>query len=222
MYLDTAQPSSASLNTVRQVVRADKNDKKHLKEDKVSDPFLGEIKMWAFNWAPRGWALCDGKELPVAQNRALFALLGDSFGGDARTTFNLPDLRGRTPMGIGIAPDVPSPNYQRGQKVGSESVTLTADNMPSHQHLVTAHVENGTAAFPIDGFPATAVPSQATTTQKFNIYTPVNAGSPIPEAKHLAAESVSTTGASTPLDNMQPFAVVNFCIATAGIFPPRE
>lgn len=188
----------------------------------MSDPFLGEIKIWAFNWAPRGWALCDGKEMPVGQNQALHSLLGNAFGGDLKTKFNLPDLRGRTPMGINAAPDKPGPSYQRGEKVGSESVTLTAENMPSHQHLVTAYVTNGTTLFPGGMFPATVVPSVQTTSQKFNIYTPVNAGSPIPEAKQLGAESVSTAGASAPLDNMQPFAVVNFCIATAGNYPPHQ
>lgn len=185
----------------------------------MSDPFLGEIKMWAFNWAPKGWLLCNGAELPVKQNEALFSLLGDQFGGDRKTKFNLPDLRGRTPVGAGrLAPD--GTIYVQGNIGGAETVALSQSTVPPHMHTVNAYDTPGTATFPANGNFATAVPSVPATPQAFNIYLPSDSIS-FPGAQTLASDTVSGTGGSMGHENMQPFAVVNFCICTLGNYPPR-
>jgi microcystin-dependent protein len=194
------------------------------REDTVSDPFIGEIKIWAFNWAPRGWALCDGAILQITQNQALYSLLWTQFGGDGKMTYGLPDLRGRTPIGAGVGTDVNgnSFNYQTGKMYGAETVTLTAANVPSHTHMVTANPVNGGATFPAGNNFATVVPTKSTTTQQFQVYLPNAAGAAIPNPQVLAAATVAVAGANAAHNNMQPFTVLNFCIATAGSYPPRN
>lgn len=191
------------------------------REGIVSDPFVGEIKIWAFNWAPIGWALCDGAILQVSQNQALASLLSNQFGGDGRTTFGLPDLRGRTPIGTGPSTDTPT-NYVTGKVYGVETVTLNATNVPSHTHAVTANPVNGTLTFPSGNNFATVVPQLPTTTQPFNVYLPNASGAAIPNPQALAPATVSTSGGNQPHNNMQPFTVLNFCIATTGYYPPRN
>lgn len=192
----------------------------------MSEPFIGEIKIWAFSWAPRGWALCDGAILQIQQNQALAALLGTQFGGDGQKTFALPDLRGRTPIGAGPSTDssiTPSGfTYQTGKMYGAETVTLTAANVPSHTHQVTANPVNGGATFPSGNNFATVAPQLATTTQKFQVYLPNAAGAAIPNAQTLALSTVAGAGGSVAHNNMQPFTVLNFCIATTGNWPPRN
>lgn len=191
-------------------------------EDIVSDPFVGEIKIWAFPWAPVGWALCNGAILQTQQNQALASLLGSQFGGDGKTTFGLPDLRGRTPIGVGPSTDTPSLYYATGKTYGAETVTLNATNVPSHTHAVTANPAKGTLTFPGGNNFATVVPQLSSTTQPFNIYLPNATGAGIPNPQALASATVSTSGGNQPHNNMQPFTVLNFCIATAGYYPPRN
>ncbi|HEX7339126.1 MAG TPA: tail fiber protein [Rhodanobacteraceae bacterium] len=168
----------------------------------MSDPFLGQIMLAGFNFAPRGYATCDGQLLPIAQNQALFALLGTMYGGDGRTTFGLPDLRGRTPLGF--SNDIP-----QGAAAGSETVTLVASQLPMHVHDAQASTAAGATRNPagnVFGGSGTE-----------NLYAPTGQ-SPVP----LNASTIAVTGGSQPHDNMQPFNVLNFCIALQGIFPSRS
>ncbi|MDD4962541.1 MAG: tail fiber protein [Gallionella sp.] len=169
------------------------------------DPFLGEIRMMGFNNIPQGWVPCAGQILPVSQNQALFSLLGGQYGGDGRTTFALPDLRGRVPVCMGSADG--SINYAVGNKAGVEAVALTLAQMPAHNHNMGVNTAPGT--FPgIPGHVLAAAPN--------NIYaTPDSAMIPINPA------SVVSTGDGQGHSNMQPFAVTNFYIATEGLYPPR-
>ena len=181
----------------------------------MSDPFLGEIKMLAFDWAPKGWAMCDGTVLQINQNAALAALLGTAFGGNGSTTFGLPDLRGRTPLCTGaLAPNT----YARGNAGGVESVALTATQVPGHQHFVSAYPADGTVMPPTGALPANAVTTSGSTTD-FSCYLPNGTWTP---AVAMNANSVSPYGGGQPHNNMQPYTVVNFCISTVGIFPPRN
>ncbi len=169
------------------------------------DPFYGEIRMMGFNFAPRGWAFCDGQSVSIYQNSALFSLLGIQFGGDGRSYFNLPDLRGRMPMhrgsGTGLTPrDV-------GERGGAERVTLTEPQLPSHRHSLLA---SGNGAGTAD--PAGAVPAVAAA----NVYGPANNLAPMAEA------AAGATGEGAAHENLPPFTVVNFCIAMWGVFPSRS
>lgn len=186
------------------------------------DPFLGEVRMFTWSWAPHGWALCNGALLPVGQNAGLYALLGSTFGGTGdNKNFNLPDLRGRTPINIGLGQD--GINYQAGDVGGAESVTLTTANLPSHTHLVnalagTAKNIKGNTSQPKSALPATVGLPPNSTNTAINIYAAPGAGPAIA----LNGATFSTVGASAAHNNMQPFLVMNFCIATLGIFPPRQ
>lgn len=178
------------------------------------DPFLGEIRIFTWAWAPSDWALCDGTSLPIQQNAALNALLGQTYGGNGSTTFNLPDLRGRTPISYGPGQD--GHLYQLGEKGGAETVTLTLSNLPMHIHSVNAIAgSKGNAGNMNGGFPSTVGYGTGKTAGS-NIYaTPQN-------LLTIASDTIGTTGGSQAHPNMQPFAVVNFCIATQGLFPPRN
>lgn len=179
------------------------------------DPFLGEVRIFPWSWAPDGWALCNGTPLPIQQNAALNALLGQTFGGNGTTTFNLPDLRGRTPVHVGLGPDGMFYNY--GNVGGTEAVTLTTANMPQHSHSANALNTAANFAPPKSAIPAQVSPSPAGA-PTVNIYAQATAG----PAVALASDTVSTNGSSAAHNNMQPFAVMNFCIATLGLFPPRQ
>jgi microcystin-dependent protein len=173
----------------------------------VSDPFLAEIRLFPFGFAPTGWALCNGQLLPISQNTALFSLLGTTYGGDGRSTFALPNLQGSMPMHPGDGPGL----SQRvlGEEGGSATVTLVSTEMPSHTHAVGA-----SAADAGDRSPAG---------QRF-----ANGGggvqvyaAPAPGSAPLAPEAVGVAGGGQPHDNMQPYLVLSFCIALQGVFPPR-
>lgn len=180
------------------------------------DPFLGEVRIFPWSWAPQGWALCNGALLPAQQNAALNALLGQTYGGNGTTQFALPDLRGRTPIHIGVGPD--GLTYQQGKAGGAETVALTAATMPQHTHAVNAlGGTKGNAAQPKSAIPAT-VGVAATVTSAVNIYAVATAG----PATQLNAGTFSTEGSGAAHNNMQPFQVLNFCIATLGLFPPRQ
>ena len=177
------------------------------------DPFLGEIRIFGWNWAPKGWALCNGASLPVQQNIALFSLLGVTFGGTANQSFNLPDLQGRTPIAFGTGADGIA--YQWGDKGGAEAVELTVNNLPPHIHSVNAFAGSGDKPGLTGNLPANVAYGSGKTSGS-NIYAaPQN-----PVA--LAADTVANAGGTEGHPNMQPYTVVNFCIATLGLFPPRD
>ncbi len=172
------------------------------------DPFLGEIIMFAGNFAPRGWALCDGQLLPINANSALFSILGTTYGGDGRTTFALPDLRGRTPIHAGNGPGLS--DRKLGTRGGSEINVMTVANMPSHNH--TVQMRTGTEPASTDD-PTNAYVS-AHTEDSF---------SGVPSASGvMAAANVGHTGNNQPINNMQPYEVVNYIIALEGTFPSRS
>jgi microcystin-dependent protein len=173
------------------------------------DPFLGEIRLMSFAFPPRGWAFCDGSILQVSQNQALFALLNNRYGGDGRTTFALPDLRGRVPLSFTTGAVLPPVQLQLGKAGGSEQVALTAAQVPAHAHNMEAITAAGNARNPVSNFLATA---------PVNIYDVPKQGSTVA----LNAASVSPMGSGQGHPNMQPFLVLNYCIATSGLWPPRQ
>ncbi len=168
----------------------------------MSEPFLAEIRMMGFNFAPRGWAFCDGQILPINQNQSLYSLLGTTYGGDGRTSFALPELRGRTPIHVG---QDGGSSFPQGQKGGEEGVTLTTSEIPQHTHAVNTSANDGNAPIPVDN-----------TLGGFN--NGFNSGSNL---VNLTNE-VANAGGSQAHNNMQPTLAVNFCIALQGLFPPRN
>ncbi len=169
----------------------------------MSEPFLAELRIVGFNFAPRGWAHCDGQILPINQNQALFALLGTTYGGDGRTTFALPDLRGRSAVHAGN-------EIGLGTRTGSETVTLTAAQLPAHTHVQHAVSDFANAAVPGNALPAARPRGGAL------LYAAPGA----PVAMNPA--SVAAVGGNQAHDNMQPFTVLNVVIALQGLFPPRN
>jgi microcystin-dependent protein len=178
------------------------------------DPFLGEIRMTGFNFAPNGWALCNGQLMSIAQNSALFSLLGTQFGGDGVQTFGLPDLRGRVPVhqgqGNGLSP------YNMGEVGGSENVTLLVTQMPMHNHTVGISNAAGSVSDPTNNILAQ---SNTGSPRQPNLNVP-NFVAP-PATGTMAPNAVSAAGGSQPHPNLQPFQCVNFIIALQGIFPSR-
>ncbi|MBN2528191.1 MAG: phage tail protein [Deltaproteobacteria bacterium] len=190
----------------------------------MSDPFIGEIKAFGFNFAPRGWALCNGQILPINQNTALFSLLGNIYGGDGRTTFALPDLRGRAPIHFGQGPGLSY--FPQGIPSGVESVTLTATEMPSHTHNITMEsiqarlkgvadeAENKTIS-------ASSALAQPETAEIYSNETPTVEMNP--ESISISGSaSCLPTGGSLGHYNVSPCLAVNWCIALTGIFPSRS
>lgn len=171
----------------------------------MSEPFVGEIRMFAGNFAPRGWAFCDGQLLAVSQNDALFSLLGTIYGGDGRTTFGLPDMRGRLPIHAGTGPGL-SPR-RLGAKAGAENVTLTVNQMPSHGHPFQGTASAATSRDPVGNSPAEA--------QADAYVEDLTAFS-------LASQAVTATGGSQSHTNMMPYLCVNFIVALVGIYPSRQ
>lgn len=164
----------------------------------MAEPFLGEIRIFSFNFAPRGWALCNGQLLPINQNQALFALLGTQFGGNGQTNFALPDMRARAPIHTG--------NYPLGQCGGETTHTLTQAELPVHSHGLRASSDVGRLAAPTGAALARA---------PFNAYAPPTGSNLAP----MHTDSLGTAGGSQPHTNMQPSLVLNICIALQGIFP---
>lgn len=174
----------------------------------MADPFVAEIRIFPFNFAPKGWAFCDGQLMPLSQNTALFSLLGTTYGGNGKSNFALPDLQGRAPMhpgqGFGLS------LHDLGETGGSETVTLLESEIPSHSHQV-----NGQASTANLNDPAGAV--MARPFGGGNLYkTPAGAA-----IVQMAPESLAPSGGDQPHNNMQPYLTINFCIALQGVFPPR-
>ncbi len=169
----------------------------------MAEPFLGEIRMVSFNFAPRGWALCNGQLLPINQNQGLFSLLGTTYGGDGRVNFALPNLQGRTPRHVGSG-------ATQGQVSGEQAHTLSISELPTHTHVLNAlSAANapGNVNNPSGAFLSVSAPAE--------IYN--SAGNP--QLVALSASTVANTGGSQAHLNMQPFLVIGFCIALQGIFP---
>ena len=166
------------------------------------------IRIFPFNFAPRGWALCDGQLMSISQNTALFSLLGTTYGGDGRTTFGLPNLQGRAAMHPGQGPGLTS--HDLGEAAGSETVTLTGAQMAVHPHTLQSQVAPGDSPVPTGAVPARAVGATPYASP---------AGAPLGP---MAPGSWGSAGGDQPHNNMQPYLTLNFCIALQGIFPPRS
>jgi microcystin-dependent protein len=176
----------------------------------AQEGFIGEIRMFAGNFAPRNWALCDGQLLPISSNTALFSILGTTYGGDGRTTFALPDLRGRAPIHAGQGPGL-SPRYL-GQRGGAETVVLTSNQMPSHNHMAQINADStvATSDRPQNTFPA----RNAAATPQY--------GENVNSTLNITAISVGNAGGGQAHPNMQPYVTINYIICLVGIFPSRN
>ncbi|GGO81517.1 tail Collar domain-containing protein [Marinobacterium nitratireducens] len=188
----------------------------------MSEPFIGEIRMVGFNFAPRGWAFCQGQLLPIAQNQALFSLLGTTYGGDGRSTFALPDLRGRSPVGQGHGPGLS--DIRIGEQAGTESVTLTQAQMPSHSHSAEASVAIPANSSSTDTNPApasnTVLGPASNSGRAGALYTTDAANTTL--APFNNPVNVQPAGGNQSVGIRNPMLGMNFIIALEGIFPPRN
>lgn len=171
-----------------------------LKHLNMAEPYLSEIRIFSFQFAPQAWALCNGQLLPINQNQALFALLGTNYGGDGRVNFALPDLRSRTPIHVGSG-------HTLGERGGEQAHTLSIAELPTHTHVAKATSEVQNTIVPTGNYLALTAPSE------FYSGTPNTA---------MLPQAVSNVGGSQAHLNMQPFLTLNFCIALQGIFPSRN
>jgi microcystin-dependent protein len=171
----------------------------------MSQPFIGEIRMFGGNFAPAGWAFCNGAILPIAENDALFTLIGTTYGGDGEETFALPNLSSRLPLHQGTRPGS-GITYQLGELAGTETVTLTTNQIPSHTHTPLANSGAGTSGTPANGVWAASATSMYTAAA--------------PDV-NMAAGAALAAGGSQPHENMMPFLCITFIISLFGIFPPR-
>lgn len=166
----------------------------------MGTPFMGEVKVISWNFAPRGWAFCNGQFLPISQNQALFSILGTTYGGDGRTTFALPDLRGRTPIHTGEG-------FTIGTRAGEEAHTLISTEMPAHTHTAQASTSNAVQTVPIDNI------LSASNTPMYHSFT---------NATSLLPTTITNAGGSQAHNNLQPYLVLNFIIALIGVFPSQN
>lgn len=173
----------------------------------MSEPFLAEIRMVGFNFAPRGWAFCDGQILPINQNQSLYSLLGAIYGGDGQTSFALPDLRGRAPIHKGR--NNGGTDHLLAQKSGEETHTLSLAETPQHNHAVTASSVNADQNAPTGTLLGGAL----------NLYAPDNQALPL---QPIAQATLANAGGGQAHENMQPYIALNFCIALQGLFPSRN
>jgi microcystin-dependent protein len=174
----------------------------------VADPFVAEIRIFPFNFAPLGWAICDGQLLPISQNTALFSLLGTTYGGNGQTTFALPDMQGNAPMFWGQGPGLSSRFV--GESAGEPFVTLLDSEMPQHTHALQAATDPADQQVPDPTFAIGR-------SQPFVYKQPSGANAPQP----MAPQTIAPAGGSQPHNNMQPYLTMNFCLALQGVFPPR-
>ena len=170
----------------------------------MAEPFLSEIRIMSFQFAPKGWALCNGQLLPINQNQALFALLGTTFGGDGRVNFALPDLRGRTPIHVGSG-------HSLGERGGEQAHTLSLAELPEHVHAATATTTQADAGS--NSAAPTRLPAQSNFSPLYG---------PPAQLQSMAPNGIGNAGGSQAHLNMQPFLTLNFCIALQGIFPSRN
>ena len=172
----------------------------------MADPFVAEIRIVPFNFAPRGWAFCDGQLLPISQNTALFSLLGTTYGGNGQSTFGLPNLQGRSPMHWGQGPGL----SQRviGEAGGQASVMLSSSEMPNHSHGLMAAAGNASTGTPS--------PTAALATASAAVYGPPS------DPVAMSGSAVAAAGGAAPHENRQPFLTLNFVIALQGVYPPRS
>ncbi len=171
----------------------------------MAQPYIGELRMFAGNFPPNGWMFCEGQLLPIAENDVLFTLIGTTYGGDGETTFGLPDLRGRIPVHQGTGPGGTS--YIMGQTGGTETVTLTSQQIPSHSHPLLASTVSGNQISPQNHVPANSP----------NIAYYIND----PPDGNMSASAIGQVGGSQPHNNVQPFLCINFIISLFGIFPSQ-
>ena len=172
----------------------------------MPEPYIGEIRMFGGSFAPAGWAFCDGQQLPISENDALFTLIGTTYGGDGQETFNLPDLQGRVPLHMGTGPDGIS--YAIGEKAGVESVTLTTQQIPIHSHAPIASNDAGTSPTPQNSIWSAA----GTGDQIYNDQAP---------NLNMRANIIQPAGSSQPHENMGPYLVISFIISLFGVFPTQ-
>ncbi len=172
----------------------------------MSQPFIGEIRMWACNFAPRTWANCDGQLMVIAQNTALFSLIGTIYGGDGRTSFALPNLQGRIPLHQGRGPGLTPLTI--GQPFGDETITLNTQNIPSHSHQMRGESTAGTTADPANNFTA-------------ELPVGINAYS-TNSSLVMNSAAIGNTGSGQAHNNMMPFLTIRFCIALQGLYPSRN
>jgi microcystin-dependent protein len=173
----------------------------------MADPFVAEIRIFPFNFAPRGWAWCDGQLLPLSQNTALFSLLGTTYGGNGKSNFALPDLQGRAPMHPGQGPGLSL--HDLGETGGSDTVTLLVSEIPAHPHALQAAGAPATSKTPTGNALARAVGA--------NVYMSAS-GAPLVS---MSDQALRPAGGDQPHNNMQPYLTFYFCIALQGVFPPR-
>jgi microcystin-dependent protein len=172
----------------------------------MADPFVAEIRIFPFNFAPRGWAFCDGQLLPISQNTALFSLLGTTYGGDGKSTFALPNLQGAAAMHPGQGQGLSLRDL--GEMAGSRTVTLIQSEMPVHAHTLNAQNAPGDTSLPAGDAYARVIGATP--------YRPPGGAQAL-----LAHQAVTPVGGDQPHNNMQPYLTLNFCIALQGVFPPR-
>jgi microcystin-dependent protein len=171
----------------------------------MSSPYIGEIRMFGGSFAPAGWAFCSGQAMPISENDALFTLIGTTYGGDGQETFNLPDLQGRVPIHMGQGPGLQS--YQIGEAAGVESVTLTTQQIPAHNHAFVASTSPGTSNSPQD-----TVPASPPVAKLYRLTSPAD---PFP------AGLLQPAGGNQPHDNLMPYLAISFIISLFGIFPTQ-
>ena len=175
----------------------------------MTEPFIAEIRVFACNFAPRGWAMCNGQLLPISQNTALFSLVGTTYGGNGQTTFALPNLQGRAAMHVGQGPGLTDRSL--GEQAGAESVTLLTTQMPFHNHPLRANADFADLQSP-------GPTRNIARSQNANAYKSPG-GQPVTQ---LDPQALALAGQGQPHNNMQPFLTLNFCIALEGIFPARN
>src|SRR5690349_15571020 len=171
------------------------------------DPFVAEIRIFPFNFAPKGWAFCDGQLLPLSQNTALFSLLGTTYGGDGKSNFALPNMQGNTPMHPGQGPGLSL--HDLGETGGTDTVSLLESEIPSHSHTMNASTQDGIDSHPQNNLLAQSIGVGMYNDQATTPFVTMN------------DNSLAPAGGDQPHNNMQPYLTLNFCIALQGVYPPR-